>query len=440
MPYYLDAPSLTLATAVYTDAALSVCAPDGIYSDGVIARVLTSCVLGPIQTCPSCGAGCDTDFNTTSIFAATYKATLDLGNSSGDTGAVIITFDPVNTPKGFTAVYDGVVYNTFSSPFYGLLTAPTGQAVYIGDQDNDCGIVSGSPHILGNYDWDSLAADYVYNGTTAAVNVFTSQIQTTVNNPGSCVMVIPKETLNPSSLEITVYAPCATAEFNLNISCPTPLFPTYTSQVGTNAEAICQYPDNLIYYNAPVNGNGTLLGLFDYIFLDINGQVAATDGYYYAPTMVPSPYDWFLLSNGIIVQMGQCTYNGFVIERCADGYTLVADTSVPGVNVGDFVSISDPLYSACVWQVISQTAATPTATIDTITTYTSCEEVCAYYSIDNMTGSSVTASYYDCDGLPQTLPVAAYSIEYICARIGSISIPGSPAGVLVTLDSCDCGF
>jgi len=440
MPYYLDAPSLTLATAVYTNAALTICAPDGIYSDGVISRVLASCVLGPVQECPSCGSGCSNDFNTASIFAATYRTTLDLGNSSGDTGAVIITFDPVNTPKGFTAVYDGVVYNTFSSPFYGLLTVPSGQAVYIGDQDNDCGIVSGSPHILGNYDWDVIAGDYVYNGTTASVSALSGQIQTTVNNPGSCVMVIPKPNLNPSSLDITVYAPCATAEFNLSVSCPTPLYPTYTSQVGTNAEAICQYDDNLIYYNAPVNGNGVLLGLFDYIFYDINGQVAASDGYYYAPTMLPNPYDWFRVSNGIIVQMGQCTYNGFVIQRCTDGQTLVAGTSIPGVSIGDFVTISNPLYSACVWQVISNSSATPTETIDTITGYESCADACAYYSIDNMTGSSVTASYTDCDGLPQTVPVAAYSIEYVCARIGSITIPGSPAGVLVTVDSCDCGF
>jgi hypothetical protein len=62
------------------------------------------------------------------------------------------------------------------------------------------------------------------------------------------------------------------------------------------------------------------------------------------------------------------------------------------------------------------------------------------YSVDNMTGSSVTASYTDCDGLPQTQAVAAYTIEYICARVGSITIPGSPAGVIVSLDSCDCGF
>jgi hypothetical protein len=53
--YYLNGPSLGSATAVFTNAALTVCAADGFYSDGVIVRELVGCVLLPQQTCPSCG-------------------------------------------------------------------------------------------------------------------------------------------------------------------------------------------------------------------------------------------------------------------------------------------------------------------------------------------------------------------------------------------------
>ena len=52
--YYLNAPSLASATAVFLDDALTTCAPDGFYSDGVIAREQVDCVLLPQQTCPSC--------------------------------------------------------------------------------------------------------------------------------------------------------------------------------------------------------------------------------------------------------------------------------------------------------------------------------------------------------------------------------------------------
>jgi hypothetical protein len=395
-------------------------------------------VLGSSKFCPSCGEGCDVFLSESKTGSGVYLSTTDLGNNPGDTGAIIIRFNPLVFPNGFKAVYDSITYNSFSSPIYGYVTAPSGLPVYIGDQDNDCGI-STSGFIVGNYDWDAATNAYVYNGTTSGVSALPSQLNLTVNPPGDCVMVIPKVGLNPSSLDITVESPCG-ANFNLYVSCPTPLFPTYTSQVAPTQELVCEYDDNLIYYNAPVNGNGVTLGLFDWIFLDANGEIIAADGYYHAPTMLPGAYDWFLVQNGVIIQMGQCAYNAYVITRCADGFSLVADSSVGPITIGQFVTISDPLYAACVWEVTNQTFVTPTVTINLITPYTSCEDVCVLYSVDNMTGSSITASYTDCDGLPQTQAVAAYTIEYICARVGSITIPGSPAGVIVSLDSCDCGL
>lgn len=54
--YYLNGPSLGSATAVFLNEALTVCAPNGFYSDGVIVRELVGCVLLPQQTCPSCGS------------------------------------------------------------------------------------------------------------------------------------------------------------------------------------------------------------------------------------------------------------------------------------------------------------------------------------------------------------------------------------------------
>jgi hypothetical protein len=46
--YYLDAATLTLATAVYTDAGLTTLAPDGFYGDGSIAEQWYHFVI-PIQ-------------------------------------------------------------------------------------------------------------------------------------------------------------------------------------------------------------------------------------------------------------------------------------------------------------------------------------------------------------------------------------------------------
>lgn len=52
--YYLNAPSLGSATAVFTNSTLVTCAADGFYSDGVIVREQVDCVLLPQQTCPTC--------------------------------------------------------------------------------------------------------------------------------------------------------------------------------------------------------------------------------------------------------------------------------------------------------------------------------------------------------------------------------------------------
>jgi len=52
--YYLNGPSLSTATAIFTDVDLTTCAPDGWYSDGVISRELVGCNLLTQQTCSGC--------------------------------------------------------------------------------------------------------------------------------------------------------------------------------------------------------------------------------------------------------------------------------------------------------------------------------------------------------------------------------------------------
>ncbi len=53
--YYLNGASLALASAVYTDAALTTLAPDGFYSDNSIVREQVSGVLQAQSACPGCG-------------------------------------------------------------------------------------------------------------------------------------------------------------------------------------------------------------------------------------------------------------------------------------------------------------------------------------------------------------------------------------------------
>jgi len=69
--YYLNAPTLATATAVFTDSALTTCAPNGYYSDGVITRQQVGCVLQIAQNCPSC---CIFTFTTTALVQSSSTA------------------------------------------------------------------------------------------------------------------------------------------------------------------------------------------------------------------------------------------------------------------------------------------------------------------------------------------------------------------------------
>lgn len=53
-PFYINGPSLSSSTAVFDDAALTICSPDGFYSDGVVVREQINCELLPEQICTAC--------------------------------------------------------------------------------------------------------------------------------------------------------------------------------------------------------------------------------------------------------------------------------------------------------------------------------------------------------------------------------------------------
>lgn len=435
MPYYLDATSLALATAVYTDAALSVCAGDGVYSDGTITRVQTGCLLGPAKFCPSCGADCDTSYIYSGSDEGVFFTTINTGNQSGDIGAIILRFDAGTYVTGIKAVFDGITYNTLSSPVYGLATAPAGLPVYIGDEEKDCGVTN-SGIVLKNYNWDITTGSYVYQGVTSGVSVLPSQVNTSIGAPGTCVMVIPKVSPTPSSLFVTVESPCG-APFNLYVGCPSVLPSINASQVGISSASVCGEDDSFVYYNAPVNGTGSILGLFDYIFLDAYGEVKAADGYYYSPSVLPSGYEWFLVSNGIVVQMGNCDWENYIIRRCATQEEIPASSSI-ALTIGDLVTVTDVAYMGCTFEVIGQTNDTAVLTVDAISPAGSCSDICVFYLVNNMTSSNQYGAYVSCEGVFTTFSIRPNTIQYICARSESITIDEGPSGVIVEFFDCNC--
>jgi hypothetical protein len=297
--YYLDAPSLSSATVVYSNAALTTVAPNGFYSDGAIVREQVSGVLLPQQTCPACAVPCGGTISA-SGGQGIYYLDIELGTN---TGAVVIEFDPFSIPDGILAVYNSIAYNGLSSPLYGWLQGSAGLATYIGASTDDCGIVAGSPYTLNEYEYNG--SSFVSLGTTTSVSVSSGQMDLTGLGPGNTIMVIPKTAASPSVLNLTFIGPCSGTAFDISVSCPAELPSFASSTVNASSVLACADAIDQTYYVAYVTGSTGVLGLYDLVFSDANGQSKLAAGYY--KTTAAGANNWFQVdSNGVIIAFGSC--------------------------------------------------------------------------------------------------------------------------------------
>lgn len=295
--YYINGPTLATSTAIFLDPLMTICAPDGYYSDGIIVREQVGCGLRTAYSCGDCGLSCE---EATSITASDglYILNVDMGSS---TGAVIVTFTPSNTPDGIKVVYNGLTYNALSSPVDGYHAAPTNLPTYVGNSAFDCGLVAGSPYIVTEYQNNNTV--FSPTGNTPTVSISGAQVSTTGSaDPLGCIMVIPKPSTMPSSLSVFMYGICSGSTYNVSVECPQILPFFYSTNEGGALGVTCGLDTDKTFYVAPVNGNGIELGLYDWVFSDYNGQNVLPDGYYTAPIHVPPPFDSYRVQNGIITQ------------------------------------------------------------------------------------------------------------------------------------------
>lgn len=318
--YYLDAPSFGSATVIYSDSALTTVAPDGFYSDGTISREQVSGTLLPQVSCPSCAVPCGGTINA-SGGEGVYYVDVELGSA---TGAVVVTFDPFSVPDGVLATFNSITYNGLSSPNHGWLQGSAGLPTYIGNSGSDCAIVANSPHTLSEFDYDGTS--FVSLGTTKSVTVLSGQMQLTATDPGNSVMVIPKTVGSPSVLSLEFIGPCSGTAFDLSVSCPALLDPFDSSVMAASSGAACLLSANQTYYVAHVTGSAGVLGLYDLVFSDPNGEFKLAAGFY--RTTSAGADDWYQVdANGVIIAFGVCaapisvtSVNGFM-QPCFGGTT-----------------------------------------------------------------------------------------------------------------------
>jgi hypothetical protein len=326
-PFFLDAPDLVTATAVYLDSALTNKAPDGFYGEGTITRQQSAGILLAQEDCATCATPCGTSIGGGGS-SGVYQVNLDVGSLG--TGAIIVTFDPQSVPDGIRATYDGVVYNKISSPVNGPFQCPNpGHFAIIGTNSTSALSSCGSWYPAGTTQTNNV---FLYNpatssfvstgGTQTDVIVGTSSAPTLLPdyflaaaNMGQCVMVIPKPSPTPNLVLIEMIGPCTSTGWGFSAACPVAL-PTFSaSNVAASASISCSEAlPNTFYFAKVHSAVDTFVGLYDYVFVDVNGQFPLPNGFY-STNNVAVPNKVIEVVNGVVVAITDCVT---AVPSCPD--------------------------------------------------------------------------------------------------------------------------
>jgi hypothetical protein len=357
--YYLDGPDLQSSTSVFLDIAQTICAPDGYYSDGVIFRQLQNCILLPVEQCEECGAPCTQPADPLfyqSGGEGIYRAPINVGSG---VGAIIVEFDIVDeTTDGILVNYNSLQFDSISTPVYGFFQSAIGGPTFIGDK-----LVCdpGGTHILNEYEWD---------GTTFNLTPVTSVV--TVNNsqqlldtgavfptgaPGKGIMVIPKLTPTPNTIEAVVYSTCKLTEFQIAVRCPELLQPIYSTIPTITPELSCEQIIDQTYYVASVTGTYPQLGMHDWVFTDPYGQNYAPDGWYNAPGhLLAVTHTCFKVISGVIVEFQTVCPSTFIDVSGKDQFSGLSGCNVGGIQSATMYLDWEPGISTVSWPYDNYTA------------------------------------------------------------------------------------
>lgn len=311
--FYLNAPSLGSATAAFSNNDLTVCAPDGFYSDGTIVRQQVGCALLPQQTCPTCSVPC-----IDSLIIASGRGFYALNLNAGTAiGAIIIRFNPQEIPNGIRALFNSNTYNKLTSPVDGLhRSTNVNNFTFIGKTSADCGISGTTYPILDERLYNGTA--FVSTGSTQSVTVAAGDVSLSAVAPDNCMMVIPKSTASPSIINLQMVSPCTGAIWSMKAPCPVLLTGFSSSSVFASSALACDAAKNQTYYNASLDNTPGIIDVFDFVYSDNVGVSQLSDGFY-ASNSIAGGANWFQVTSGVVVAVGNC---GVLINLCFGSTTI----------------------------------------------------------------------------------------------------------------------
>lgn len=307
--YYLNAPTLSQATSVFSDSALTTTAGDGYYRDGAVVRRLISGVLQSEQQCGECYAQCG-GLIKKSLPAGVYYMTINSGSLPADTGAIVFEAILTDAPIGMLVQYNGENFNEVISTAHGSLRSTNpNNPTFVGLTGDDCSI-SGSTFTLDVYNY--VDGEFVATGTTETILVSSGDVQLTATSPMLMCIIAPKPSNLPNAVTIKVVVPCTRESANVDfyINCPEDLESFESSVKAATYDGACELGKTQTFYRIDLNSTPGVLQLNDKVFIDKYGRTGLAEkygaGYYYVRGMDES-YDWFRIdSDSIIVELGLC--------------------------------------------------------------------------------------------------------------------------------------
>jgi|TARA_R110000787_G_scaffold67462_2_gene151233 hypothetical protein len=310
--YYLDTNDFQTATAVYTDNALTVLAPDGWYSYSNRWRKQTSGVLGSVGVCPSCNQACSSSpfLSAYSYFmgsntegAGVYNLTIDTGSAAG----INRMFLGRNASDcyGIQIVHDSAVVNNWITG-EGYESPGNSDAIWMGDTTVAAGTVyTNQP----SFTWNGTS--WVQSSTNVGYTVNSTTNFTTTQDLYN-LAVFSKTTAVNTTVQITVFIPpFSSSGVNTNVLfspvCSALLIATpYNATSYPNPADACNATgttDSVFIANATSGNISTdiIPVKYSYAFTNTFGTTAVGVGYYKT-----SQGYMQVDSNGVVIDVGSC--------------------------------------------------------------------------------------------------------------------------------------
>ena len=304
--YYFEGLDFAAATTLYTDALMSVVAPDGYYSGGGIVRRQVSGLLLTAVTCPGCFILCGNPQGNAVVSLGSDVGRMELKVDSGSViGLMMIEFSPGLKPTKLTWSIEGGVSDSvglYSSQVEGFVTG------FVGSEAGGITNIAGSGGVAFpgfDYNWNSTSLSWEQS-TAYTIPAFSAGGCTLVpstNNMKECYLPIPITVAN-SIVTITIENCLTTPEWTVDIPCPRLITPALPSTaVQANEPNACAASITTTIYRGKVS-TAVEIGVDDWVFSDNTGSTKLDDGVYGVTVTVPTAGQVAVeVSNGVVLSI-----------------------------------------------------------------------------------------------------------------------------------------